>query len=357
MAPRWKHPPAAVLAGVGSCLPPRLVSNQELAATLDTSDEWIRSRTGIRQRYFATAGMATSDLATGAAERAMASAGVSTVDAVLLATTTPDQPCPATAPTVATRLGLVGAAACDISAVCTGFIYALAAAAGMITAGSVRDVLVIGAETFSSILNPRDRSSSAIFGDGAGAVLLRPGRWDEPGAVGPFDLGSDGTGRDLIAVPAGGSRQRLSKVEPDPDDGYFTMSGKEVFWQAVQRMARSSRDVLDAAGLEIEDVNWLVGHQANARILRQLADDLGVGPDRAIGNIAEVGNTAAASIPLALDHAHSAGVLAAGDRILLTAFGGGLTWGSAVLTWPEIDRAAGHPGDHPTGIDDTRSTP
>ena len=357
MAPPWKGPPAAVLAGIGSCLPPRLVSNHDLAATLDSSDEWIRSRTGIRQRYFAAAGTATSDLATGAARQAMASAGVSTVDLVLLATTTPDQPCPATAPTVATRLGLDGAAACDISAVCTGFVYALAVGAGMIAAGSTGVVLVIGAETFSSILNPRDRSSSAIFGDGAGAVLLRPGRPDEPGAVGPFDLGSDGTGRDLIAVPAGGSRQRLSGVDPDPDDSYFAMSGKEVFWRAVQRMACSSRDVLKAAGLTTEDVDWLVGHQANARILRQLADDLGVGPDRAIANIAEVGNTAAASIPLALDHAHRAGVLATGDRILLTAFGGGLTWGSAVLTWPEIGRAAVPAGDHRTGTDDTRSTP
>lgn len=330
---------AAVVAGVGSCLPPRMVTNAELAARLDSSDEWIRSRTGIGQRYFATEGMATSDLAVGAGAQALKSSGESTVDTVVVATTTPDRPCPATAPTVATKLGMTGAAAYDIAAVCTGFVYGLATAAGLIAIGSADRVLVIGAETFSSILNPGDRSTSVIFGDGAGAMVLRAGEAGEPGAVGPFDLGSDGEGCDLITVRAGGSRQRLSGAGPADGDRYFEMAGKEVFWRAVQRMADSSRTVLGRAGWRSEDVDWLVSHQANLRILTRLADDLGIAFERSISNIAEVGNTAAASIPLALDQAHTAGVLRAGDRILLTAFGGGLTWGSAVLTWPEITRA------------------
>ncbi|HEY3606941.1 MAG TPA: beta-ketoacyl-ACP synthase III [Pseudonocardiaceae bacterium] len=331
--------PAAVLAGIGSCLPPRAVSNDELAETLGSSDEWIRSRTGITQRYFAAPGTATSDLAVGAGEQALKSAGTAVVDTVVVATTTPDRPCPGTAPTVATRLGLTGAAAYDIGAVCTGFVYALATSAGLIATGAAERVLVIGAETFSSILNPADRATSVIFGDGAGAVVLRAGTADEPGAIGPFDLGSDGEGRDLITVRAGGSEQRLSGGEPTEDDRYFAMAGKEVFWRAVQRMAASTRSVLDRAGWTSGDVDWLVSHQANLRILNRLADDLGIPRERSITNIALVGNTAGASIPLALDQAHATGALRKGDRLLLTAFGGGLTWGSTVLTWPELDRA------------------
>lgn len=331
-----RRTPAAVLAGVGSFLPPRLVGNDEIARILDTSDEWIRSRTGIRQRYFAAAGTATSDLAAEAGRRALECAGRTAVDAVVLATTTPDRVCPASAPTVASALGLRGVAAFDVSAVCTGFIYALAVGTGLIAAGTADAVLVIGAETFSSIINPRDRTTSVIFGDGAGAALLRAGEPHEPGAFGPFDLGSDGAGRDLITVRAGGSQQRLSGVAPAAEDEYFTMAGKETFWRAVQCMSASARTMLALVGWRAEDVDHLVCHQANLRILNRLADDLGIDRTRAVGNIAEVGNTAAASIPLALDHARRGGVLAAGDRVLLTAFGGGLTWGSTVLTWPTL---------------------
>lgn len=314
---------AAVLTGVGSALPSRLVPNAELAAELGTSDEWIRSRTGITQRYHAIPGTATSDLAVHAGQAALRSAGHSgPVDAVVVATTTPDRPCPATAPAVATRLGLSGAAAYDISAVCTGFIYALATAAGLITFGVAEVVLVIGAETFSSILDPQDRTTAVIFGDGAGAVLLRRGDPGEAGMIEAFDLGSDGEGRDLITVPTA--------------DSYFTMAGKAVFWRAIERMSRSARVVLDRACLRIDEIDWLVPHQANVRILNRLADELGIAQERRVANIADVGNTAAASIPLALDYAHTRGMLQAGHRVLLTAFGGGLTWGSAVLTWPKI---------------------
>lgn len=329
---------AAVLTGVGSCLPPRAVSNDELAAGLGSSDEWIRSRTGIEQRYFAEQGTATSDLAVGAGEKALKSAGVSAVDMVLVATTTPDRPCPATAPTVAARLGMRGTAAYDVSAVCTGFVYGLATAAGLISARVADRVLVIGAETFSTLLNPEDRSTAVIFGDGAGAVVLRSGDPQEPGALGPFDLGSDGAGEDLISVPAGGSRQRLSGADPAADDRYFAMSGKEVFRHAVQRMTGSARAVLARADWCAQDIDHLVSHQANLRITHHVADSLRIPRDRCVSNIAEVGNTAAASIPLALDQAHAEGTLRPGGRLLLTAFGGGLTWGSAVLTWPELDR-------------------
>ncbi|MEV7142016.1 beta-ketoacyl-ACP synthase III [Streptomyces tauricus] len=330
---------AAVLTGVGSCLPPRAVPNDELAAGLESSGEWIRSRTGIEQRYFAERGTATSDLAVGAGERALKSAGVSTVDTVLVATTTPDRPCPATAPVVAARLGMRGTAAYDVSAVCTGFVYGLATAAGLISAGVADRVLVIGAETFSTLLDLEDRSTAVIFGDGAGAVVLRSGDPAEPGALGPFDLGSDGEGEDLITVPAGGSRQRLSGLAPAAGERYFAMSGKEVFRHAVLRMTGSARTVLARAGWRARDVDHLVSHQANLRITNHVADDLGVPRDRCVSNIAEVGNTAAASIPLALDQAHTEGALRPGGRMLLTAFGGGLTWGSTVLTWPDLDPA------------------
>jgi 3-oxoacyl-[acyl-carrier-protein] synthase III len=329
---------AAVLAGVGSCLPARAVTNEELAQRLDTSDEWIMSRTGVRSRYIAGPGEHTSVLATGAGERALKSAGRAAVDLLVLATTTPDRPCPGTAPTVAARLGMPGTAAFDVSAVCSGFVYALAAASGLICAGVHDSALVVGAETFSTLLDPGDRSTSVIFGDGAGAVVLRAGDHTEPGALEAFDLGSDGDGRDLITVRSGGAEQLVSGAPQAHGDGYFAMAGREVFWRAVQRMRDSARAALQRAGRSPEDVDKLVCHQANQRILKALADELKIAPERCVTNIAEVGNTAAASIPLALDHAHAAGGIAAGERLLLTAFGGGLTWGSAVLSWPALPR-------------------
>ena len=329
---------AAVLTGIGSFLPPRLVTNDELAPKLDSSDEWIRSRTGIRQRHIATEDLDTSDLAVGAAVRALKSSGDSHVDTVVVATTTPDRTCPGTAPTVASKLGLGHAAAYDVSAVCTGFLYGLATASGLIAAGISERVLVAGAETFTRILDPADRGTAVVFGDGAGAVVLRAGSPDEPGAIGPFELGSDGEGADLITVPPARTRSE----QPDgaqPGGPYFTMQGRRVFWLAVQRMSQCSQAVLDRAGWRVEDVDRLVGHQANHRITQRLADEMGIPRDRAVSNIAEVGNTAAASIPLALDHAHTAGTVKPGDRVLLTAFGGGLTWGATVLTWPALDPA------------------
>src|SRR5690606_23714126 len=220
-------PMTAILTGLGAYLPPRRVSNEELADRFDTTDEWITSRTGIRSRRWADPGTSTGDLAVEAGHRALKSAGVDpgpgAVDLVVLATTTPDHLCPATAPDVAARLGLTGAAAYDISAVCSGFVYALETAANAIGAGRAAPALVIGAETYSTILNPADRTTSVIFGDGAGAVVLTAGDADRPGALHGFELGSDGTQKDVICIPAGGSRQRAALTEPAPGDEYFAM--------------------------------------------------------------------------------------------------------------------------------------
>src|SRR4051812_31465719 len=224
---------AAVICGLGASLPPRVVTNAMLAERLDTTDAWIHTRTGIRQRHVVDTGVATSDLAVEAGRRALHSAGVRDVDMVVLATTTPDHPCPATAPDVATRLGLGSVPAFDIAAVCSGFVYGLGVGAGAILGGLGDRVLVIGAEAFSTILNPEDRTTAPIFGDGAGAVVLRRGEASEPGALQRFDLGSDGELSELIAIPAGGSRQRSSGLPPDPDDRFFRMQGRPVFKHAV----------------------------------------------------------------------------------------------------------------------------
>ncbi|PYC72362.1 3-oxoacyl-ACP synthase [Streptomyces tateyamensis] len=330
---------AAVLAGLGAWVPPRTVTNDDLSQQFDTSDEWIRSRTGIATRHFVDPGMATSDLAVEAGARALKSAGGPAPDALVLATTTPDRPCPGTAPDVAERLGLGHIPAFDVSAVCTGFLYALATAAGLIAAGLAERVLVIGAESFSTILNPEDRTTSVIFGDGAGAVVLRAGRPEEPGALKAFDLGSDGTGVDLITVRAGGSQQRSTGLPAALEDTFFSMQGQQVFMQAVLRMSASSRTVLDQVGWSVEELDALVGHQANLRILHAVADKLKFPREKAVVNVDKVANTAGASIPLALADAAADGTLRPGQKVLLTAFGGGLTWGSVALEWPELDLA------------------
>lgn len=327
---------AAVLSGLGGRLPPRVVTNDDLSAELRTSDHWIRTRTGIARRHVAAPGSATSDLAVEAGARALASSGGPQVDTVVLATTTPDRTCPATAPEVATRLGLTGAAAFDLNAACTGFLYGLACAAGLITSGATDRVLLIGAETYTSILDPHDRGTAPIFGDGAGAVVLRAGDPEEPGAIGHIDLGSDGTGAELIRVDGGGSRQRLADGPERDGDRFLTMAGREVFKHAVTRMTASCRSVLERAGLDVADVDRLVAHQANIRILHQLADELGLDRGRLVTNIDRVGNTAAASVPLALLHGVAEDTVRPGQQTLLTAFGAGFTWGSALLTWPHI---------------------
>jgi 3-oxoacyl-[acyl-carrier-protein] synthase-3 len=267
------------------------------------------------------------------------------VDAVVVATTTPDRMSPATAPEVAWRVGVAPAAAFDLAAVCSGFVYGLAAAAGLIAAGIAERVLLIGAETNSYFLRhtPLTRGPAVLFGDGAGAVVLRAGTADEAGAVGPFDLGSDGGAADLIKIESGGSRERARAAVAEPaaeQDLYWAVAGQEVYRRAIEHMTQSSRRVLSRAGLAVADVHRFVAHQANQRILDRVAELIGVDLDRRIGNVATVGNTGAASIPLALGDACRDGSLRAGHRLLATSFGGGLTWGSTLLTWPAVEVVA-----------------
>lgn len=323
---------AAVLAGLGTYLPPDVVTNDMLAQELDTSDAWIRSRTGISRRHIAGDEVKTSDLAVEAGARALAAAGLAAPDAVVLATTTPDQSCPATAPQVAHRLGLVGVPAMDVSAACTGFIYGLATVSSMITAGLFDSVLFIGADTFSHTLDPADRSTRALLGDGAGAVVLRAGHTEENGALLAFDLGSDGSQMHLLYVPAVSRTQRAEGVAAN----YFHMEGKPVFTNAVINMSESVTRLLKQVEWSVDEIDHLVPHQANLRILTAVAHQLDLPEDRLVTNMADVGNTVAASIPLAFAHALRGQRLHAGDRIVITGFGAGLTWGSAALRWPEI---------------------
>lgn len=327
-------PRACVVERVAGFVPPLRVTNDELPLDWEVSDSWVRSRTGVVSRHRAGRGVSTSDLAREAAVRALA--GAETVDALLLATSTPDHPLPATAPELATRLGLGPVPAFDVSAVCSGFVYGLAVGAGLLAAGTAQRVLLVGADVYSTLLDPADRSAGIVFGDGAGAVVLRAGSATEAGALLGFDLGSDGGHAGLIQVPDGGSRSRAAGAGSAAGEGdpYFRMSGSEVYKHAVVRMTESARRVLDRVGWSGDDVDCFVAHQANARILTAVADRLGIPAERCVTDLAEVGNTGAASIPLALARAQDAGRLCGGERVLLTAFGGGLTWGSTALRWP-----------------------
>ncbi|MFI9269345.1 beta-ketoacyl-ACP synthase 3 [Kitasatospora sp. NPDC052896] len=327
---------AAVLQGIGGMVPPRIVSNAELAELVGGDDAWIRTRTGIHQRHWADPGTVTGDLAVAAGERALESAGADTVDLVILATSTPDQPMPATAPEIATRLGVGAPWAYDLSAACAGFVYGLANAAGAIAAGTAERVLVIGADIWSTRLNHEDRASAVIFGDGAGAAVLRAGDPAEPGAFQGFDLGGDGRFRELGLLAAGGSRQRSHREPPRDEDNLLLLRGKDIFTHAVKHMSASSARLLRRVGWEAASVDRFVGHQANVRILRTVAELLAVDRERVLVHLDRVGNTSAASIPLALTDAAARGTLGTGDRVLLTAFGAGLNWGSAAVSWPDI---------------------
>lgn len=327
---------AAILSGVGGYVPNSVLTNADLAARFGTSEEWINSRTGILQRHVVSAGECTSDLAVQAGEAALKSAGVSSVDLVVLATTTPDHPCPATAPDVARRLGLDNVAAFDLNAACSGFVYGLAAVAGFLGAGLAERALLIGADAFSTKLNQDDRGTVALLGDGAGAVVLRRGDAAEPGALLAFDLGSDGNLTDLLIVRAGGSKFPLVAGQAPTNDHWFSMQGKAVYRHATRGMTASAHVVLRQVGWRPQDVDLFVGHQANQRILEAVGREMGIAPERVFINIGQLGNTVAATIPLALTDAITNGVLEGGHKVVLTAFGGGTTWGSVALTWPEL---------------------
>ena len=316
--------------GCGAYLPSRIVTNQELAQRVDTSDEWITTRTGIKQRHIAAPGEMTSDLALKAAEHAIASAGIKAqeIDMIVLATTTPDETFPATATRVQSRLGITSGFAFDIQAVCSGFVYALAVADNFLKTSQARTALVIGAETFSRILDWKDRGTCVLFGDGAGAVLLRAA----PGSGNGKDRGvlsthlhSDGRFHDSLYVNGGPSSTGTA--------GVVQMNGQEVFRHAVSKLAAVVEEALAANGLTGADIDWLVPHQANKRIIDGMARKLGLGANRVVTTVDRHANTSAASIPLALAEAANDGRIKQGDLVLMEAMGGGLTWGASLVRW------------------------
>jgi 3-oxoacyl-[acyl-carrier-protein] synthase III len=326
----------ATIAGVGSSLPDRIVPNAEFEAFVETSDEWIRERTGIVERRFAAEGQVTSDLATEAARRALEAAGVAPeqIDLIVCATLSPDTPIPATAVWVQRKLGLA-CPAFDVNAACAGFSYALSTGTAFVESGAAETVLVLGAEVLSRVLDMSDRSTCVLFGDGAGAVLLRPS--DEPGIIGST-LGADGRSTDILIIPAGGSVRPASHETVDARDHSIRMpAGREVFKRAVVEMSNACRSLLEKSGFTPDDVDVLIPHQANARIMIAVAERLGVPMERAVVDVAEVGNTSAASIPIALDRAWRAGRIRQGSLVLLTSFGAGLAWGANLIRWTSAD--------------------
>jgi 3-oxoacyl-[acyl-carrier-protein] synthase-3 len=323
----------AVIRGTGSTLPARVLTNADLEKMVDTSDEWITTRTGIRERRIAADDEPLSLFATSAAREALKAAGVpgEKVDLIICATVTPDMPIPATACIIQDNLGARDAAAFDLSAGCTGFIYALAVADRFVASGSYCNVLVIGAELLSKFTDWKDRGTCVLFGDGAGAVVLTPG--EEPYGVLATTMRADGTMADFIYVPAGGTREPASERTVAEGRHYIRMRGNETFKMAVRSMEESSREVLARAGLAPQDVSLFIPHQANRRIIDAVGSRLGLREDQVYVNIDRVGNTSAASIPLALDEAVRKGMLRKGDNLLFAAFGTGLTWGAAVCKW------------------------
>ena len=320
----------ARVIGTGAYLPAKVMTNDDLARIVDTSDAWIVERTGIRERHIAAEGELTSDLASAAARAALVSADLrpASLDLIVVATSTPDHTFPACAAAVQQKLGALRATAFDLQAVCSGFIYALAVAEKFLVTGQARTALVLGAETFSRLLDWRDRTTCVLFGDGAGAVVLRA----EQGTGTPFDrgvlathLGTDGRHYGDLYVDGGPSSTGTT--------GHLRMNGREVFRHAIQTLTAASQRVLDAAGLTIEDVDWLVPHQANRRILDGVAKRLGIGEDRVLITVDRHANTSAASLPLALAEAAADGRLRADQLLVLNAMGGGFTWGSALVRW------------------------
>jgi 3-oxoacyl-[acyl-carrier-protein] synthase-3 len=320
----------SVITACGAYLPERVLTNDELGGMVDTSDEWIVARTGIRQRHIAAEGELTSDLALAAARQALDNAAVDAgdIDLIVLATATPDETFPATATVVQAGLGMSRGAAFDVQAVCSGFIYGLAVADNFIKAGQVDRALVIGAETFSRILDWEDRATCVLFGDGAGAVVLEGG--ESSGANGDrgiltTHLHSDGTKHDMLYVDGGPSSTGTA--------GHLRMKGREVFRHAVTNLSAVVKEALDAAGLEADQIDWLVPHQANKRILDGTARKLGMPADKIIVTVDRHANTSAASVPLALNEAVGDGRVKRGDVLLMEAMGGGFTWGACLARW------------------------
>ncbi len=316
-----------VVAGVGSYLPDRIVTNAEMARMVDTSDEWIVERTGINQRHIAADGEYTSDLAIAAGKRAIEDAGIDAgdIDMVIVATATPDETFPATAVKVQAGLGITQGAAFDIQAVCSGFVYGFSVADNLIRGGMSKNLLLIGAETFSRILDWEDRTTCVLFGDGAGAVVLRGEQGAGDRGIIASKLRSDGTKHDLLYVDGGPSTTQTT--------GKLRMRGRDVFKHAVNNLADIVQEVFEGTDLSPSDIDWIVPHQANRRILDATARKLGIAPDKVVVTVQDHGNTSAASVPLALDRAVRDGRIKRGDLVLLEAMGGGFTWGASLVRW------------------------
>lgn len=320
------------ILGVGSAVPPKIVTNFDLEKVIDTSDEWIRTRTGIRERRIVENGVSTSDLAAEAAQAALQAAGVTPdeIDMIIVATITPDTITPSTACFVQAKLEAKNAAAFDLSAGCTGFIYALSLGNAYVQSGVYRRVLVIGAEVMSKFLDWQDRSTCILFGDGAGAVILGP--VDEPGIL-SFKLGADGSLADLLTIPAGGTNQPASLSTVENRQHYIKMCGNETFKFAVRVMGEVTQQALDIAGVNKSELDFLVPHQANLRIIESARKRFQLPEDRVVVNIDRYGNMSSASIPVALDEAIKSGRLKRGQLMALVGFGAGLTWGAAVVRY------------------------
>ncbi len=320
------------ILGVGRSVPDAVLTNADLEARLDTTDEWIRTRTGIAERRIAASGEATSTFATAAGAEAVKDAGMlaDDLDMVLVSTCTPDQPVPGSAPLVQTALGASRAGALDLNAGCTGFVYGLAVASSFVAAGTASSVLVCGADTLSSITDYSDRTTAVLFGDGAGAVVVG-GSSGGDSRIGPFVFGTDGTHADWLWVPAGGSARPTTQQTIDDKEHTVRMNGQDVYKHACDRMTEAARDVL--ADRPLDDVDLVVAHQANGRIVRTVAQRLGLRDDQVVHNIERYGNNSAASIPIALADLVAEGRLVAGMCVLLVAFGAGFTWGAGLVEW------------------------
>jgi 3-oxoacyl-[acyl-carrier-protein] synthase-3 len=323
---------AISITGFGCYVPERVMTNDEIAQMVDTSDEWIMERTGIRERRVAGPDEALSDLCLPAARQALEHAGVAAkdVDLLIVATVTPDMFFPSTGVILADQLGMPDAAAYDLSAGCTGFMYALAQAYGMLAAGLAERALVVGGDTLSKVVDWTDRSTCVLFGDGAGAVVLER---VESGGFLAFELGAEGSGGIHLYMPAGGSREPATAESVAAGDHFAKMNGREVFKFATRVLVSSAHEILDECGLTVDDVDVYIPHQANVRIIDHAAKKLGIGENRVVVNVDRYGNTSSGSIPLAIADAVSDGRLRPGELVLMTGMGAGLTWGSALMEW------------------------